>query len=187
MKGAISVKPKMYIDPETGGMISEEEIVTKAMQRMDGHEKYDWFRLYPRNAQDLKKVVDSPKYDVLAFILSHLNFMDNSFEGSFKTIAEQTKVSESTVVRVMKTLQELDYIRPKDVRSSWMVNPAIGYAGRQGKDRFLYRIYHSLVSRLQKKQPEQDNDYQSELMGKLASLDPLETLDDEGSAADDIF
>lgn len=137
---------KMYYDPDSQAMISEDEIVARYFEKRDEKKRFDWFRIYPHSLECLEDVVASPKFSVLVWILQHLRFGDNKFIGNVRYISERSRISAGTVRRVMELLQHSDCIR-KVVGSEWMVNPGIIRAGNESYAARHVDEYYSLPLR----------------------------------------
>lgn len=136
-----------FIDVKTGETFMGRDLMMMLISEMDGSEdKFDWIRLFVSGLPGIQEVVNSKAFNVLAYILSHMDFRDNTFEGSYETISNETGISFATVVRAMEKFRAADIIRPRRIKSTWMLNPHYGFAGRKEKKAFLEDRYWELKS-----------------------------------------
>lgn len=136
-----------FMDVKTGETFTGRDLLLALIKETEGAEKCDWIRFYIRGLPDLQSVVGSKSFDVLVYIYSHLNFYDNTFVGSYETISQNTGISIATVTRVMGKFQEADIIRPREIKSTWMMNPHYGFAGRKEKEAMLEDRYWDCKSK----------------------------------------
>lgn len=104
---------------------------------------YDEKRIKPKGSKFSDKVVVSSELkqlNVLAYILQNIHPTDNTFILTYEKIADKTNVSTDTVVRIMRRLGEMDFIR-KLQNGVYMVNPYILMWGPESKRGTLYDDY----------------------------------------------
>ena len=87
-------------------------------------------------------IIDSKQLDVFIHIVQNTNPSTNMFVGTYKEIAEKVKVSEPTIAKIMKKLQERNFIA-KRLRGVWYVNPNILMKGNDTKRQILLSYYES--------------------------------------------
>lgn len=106
----------------------------------------------PKETNLPTKVVETSELkqlNVLAYILQNIHPGDNTFILTYEKIADKTGVSKDTVVRIMRRLGEMDFIR-KLQNGVYMVNPYIMMWGPENKRDVLYRDKYKEAQKLGK-------------------------------------
>lgn len=133
----IGERKRELIDRETGEVIMVDQIT----KRVYGTKQF--WKVYLMDFLTILGIIDSKQLDVFIHIASHTNPSTNTFIGTYKEIAEQCKVSEPTIAKIMKKLQEKHFIA-KRLRGVWYVNPNILMKGNDTKRQILLSYYESV-------------------------------------------
>ena len=127
-------KEKVYIDTETGEKIYAEQITKRAYGQ-----KHFW-KIYLMDFLHILGLADSKQIDVLIYILQNTEQANNTFVGTYKKIAKEANVSEPTIAKIMKKLQENHFII-KVQNGVWQVSPNIMMKGSEHKKSLLLNYY----------------------------------------------
>ena len=68
--------------------------------------------------------IDSRQLDVFVYIAENTNPSNNTFIGTYTKISKDVGVSSRTIAKIMKKLQENNFIK-KVQNGVWLVNPNI--------------------------------------------------------------
>ncbi|MEF3225904.1 replication/maintenance protein RepL [Campylobacter jejuni] len=109
---------KTYIDTETGEKIYAKQITKKVYGR-----KQFW-KVYLTDCLNILGCTESKQVNVLVYILENTEEANNIFVGTYKKIAKEANVSEPTIAKIMKKLQENNFIM-KIQNGVWQVSPNI--------------------------------------------------------------
>lgn len=136
-------KVRQVQDVNTGEIFTIEESTRTAYGR-----KHFW-KLYLSDFLPLLGLVmDSQQLNVLLYVLENTKQSDNLFIGTFKKISEETKISLSTVYRIMKKLQNTEYKGApmiKMVQSGvYMISPDLLVKGNDKKKKSLMITWEML-------------------------------------------
>jgi len=127
-------KEKVYIDTETGEKIYAEQITKRA------YGQKQFWKIYLMDFLHILGLADSKQIDVLIYILQNTEQANNTFVGTYKKIAKEAKVSEPTIAKIMKKLQENHFII-KVQNGVWQVSPNIMMKGSEHKKSLLLNYY----------------------------------------------
>lgn len=130
----IGTKKKTYIDTETGEKIQAEQITKRA------YGQKQFWKVYLMDFLHVLGLADSKQIDVLIYILENTEQANNTFVGTYKKIAKDAKVSEPTIAKIMKKLQENQFIK-KIQNGVWQVSPNIMLKGNDHKKSLLLNYY----------------------------------------------
>ena len=89
-------------------------------------------------------IIDSKQLDVFIYIVENTNQANNVFLGTYKKIANDVKVSEPTIAKIMKKLQDKGFIK-RIQNGAWLVNPNILLKGNDTKRQILLSYYHLII------------------------------------------
>lgn len=131
----IGQKKRTLVDKDTGEIIQVDQIT----KRVYGT-KHFW-KVYLMDFLSILGIMDNKQLDVFIYIAENTNQSNNLFIGSYRTIAADVKVSLSTVTRIMKKLQENDFIK-KVQNGVYQVNPNIMMKGNDSKRQVLLSYYN---------------------------------------------
>ena len=104
-KTLIGTKRKELIDKETGEIIEVDQITKKV------YGQKNFWKLYLSDFLPVLGIVENKQVDILIYILENTQPSNNMFIGTYKTIRENTKASETTIAKVMKKLQEQKFLK----------------------------------------------------------------------------
>lgn len=127
-------KEKVYIDTETGEKIYAEQITKRA------YGQKQFWKIYLMDFLHILGLADSKQIDVLIYILQNTEQANNTFVGTYKKIAREANVSEPTIAKIMKKLQENHFII-KIQNGVWQVSPNIMMKGSDHKKSLLLNYY----------------------------------------------
>ncbi|MDT0174433.1 replication/maintenance protein RepL [Exiguobacterium sp. BRG2] len=131
-------KEKVYIDTETGEKIYAEQITKRA------YGQKQFWKIYLMDFLHILGLADSKQIDVLIYILQNTEQANNTFVGTYKKIAKEANVSEPTIAKIMKKLQENHFII-KVQNGVWQVSPNIMMKGSEHKKSLLLNYYDDSV------------------------------------------
>ena len=100
----------------------------------------NFWKCYLMDFLSILGIFDSKQVDVFIYIAENTNQTTNTFLGSYRKIADDTGCSLSTVQRIMKKLQENNFIK-KVQNGVWLVNPNILMKGNDKKRQILLSYY----------------------------------------------
>jgi len=132
----VGQKKKEYIDKETGEVI----LVDQISKRVYGTKNF--WKCYLMDFLTVLGIIDSKQLDIFIYIVENTNQATNMFIGTYKKIAKDVQVSEPTISRIMKKLQENNFIK-KVQNGVWLVNPNILMKGNDSKRQILLSYYES--------------------------------------------
>ena len=131
MKTVITSKQRELIDRETGELITVEQ-VNKLVYGT-------------KNLMDFLSIlgiIDNKQVDIFIYIVENTNQSNNVFLGTYKKISEDVGCSSATIARIMKKLQENNFIK-KLQNGAWLVNPNILVRGDDTKRQILLSYYQT--------------------------------------------
>ena len=132
----VGERKRELIDRATGELI----VVDQITKRVYGTRAF--WKCYLMDFLTILGIVDSKQVDVFIFIVENTNQSNNIFFGTYKHIAKEVNVSEPTIAKIMKKLQENNFIK-KIQNGVWFVNPNILMKGNDGKRQMLLSYYQS--------------------------------------------
>ena len=130
----IGSQRKRLQDLETGELIEVDQITKRALGQ-----KQFW-KVYLMDFLQILGVLDSKQVDVLIYILENTEPANNTFIGSQRDIADQCSVSLDTVSRIMRKLQEKEFIK-QIKKSVYQISPNIMMKGNVHKKSLLLNSY----------------------------------------------
>ena len=132
----IGERKRELIDRETGEVIMVDQIT----KRVYGSRQF--WKVYLMDFLTILGIIDNKQLDVFIHIVSHTNPSTNTFIGTYKEIAESCNVSEPTIAKIMRKLQENKFIA-KRLKGVWYVNPNVLMKGNDTKRQILLSYYES--------------------------------------------
>ncbi len=135
-KTLISSKKVDFINQETGEIITVDQI-----NKMVYGSKNFW-KCYLMDFLAILGIIDSKQVDIFVYIAENTNPSNNMFIGTYKKISKDVGVSEPTISRMMKKMQENNFIK-KVQNGVWQVNPNILMKGDDRKRQILLSYYQS--------------------------------------------
>ena len=133
-KTLIGTKRKELIDKETGEIIEVDQITKKV------YGQKNFWKLYLSDFLPVLGIVENKQVDILIYILENTQPSNNMFIGTYKTIRENTKASETTIAKVMKKLQEQKFLK-KIQNGLWQGSPNIMMKGNENKKQLLLSYF----------------------------------------------
>lgn len=130
----IGSKKRELMDIETGELIHVDQIT----KRTYGTKQF--WKMYLMDFLAILGIIDSKQLDVFIYIAENTNPTDNLFIGTYRSIADELSVGVSTVTRIMKKLQENNFIKKKQ-NGVYIVNPNIMMKGNDHKRQILLSYY----------------------------------------------
>lgn len=130
----LGTKQKTYIDVETGEKIQAEQITKRA------YGQQQFWKVYLMDFLHILGLAESKQMDVLVYILRNTEQANNTFVGTYKKIAKDANVSEPTIAKIMKKLQEHKFIT-KVQNGVWQVSPLIMMKGSEHKKSLILNYY----------------------------------------------
>jgi len=132
----VGSKKRQLYDMETG----EQILVDQITKRVYGTKNF--WKCYLMDFLTILGIIDSKQLDVFVYIVENTNQSNNTFLGTYRKIAGDLHCSLDTVSRIMKKLQENNFIR-KIQNGAWLVNPNILMKGNDTKRQILLSYYES--------------------------------------------
>ena len=132
----IGSRTRELIDVETG----EQIFVNQITKRIYGTKNF--WKCYLMDFLTILGIIDSKQLDIFIYIIENTNQNNNIFIGTYKKISSDTKCSSRTIAKVMKKLQENNFIK-KVQNGVWLINPNILMKGNDTKRQFLLSYYES--------------------------------------------
>ena len=132
----VGTKKRELIDTETG----EQILVDQITKRVYGSKNF--WKMYLMDFLMVLGIIDSKQVDIFIYIVENTNQSNNTFIGTYKKIAADVNCSESTIAKIMKKLQENNFIK-KVQNGVWLVNPNILMKGNDHKRQILLSYYES--------------------------------------------
>jgi len=147
----------------TGELIHVDQITKRA------YGIKNFWKCYLMDFLTVLGVIDSKQLDIFIYIVENTNQATNMFIGTYKKIAKDLNVSEPTISRIMKKLQENNFIK-KAQNGVWLVNPNILMKGNDNKRQILLSYYNSenpideiSVTRVKRKALEEKNNIANQI------------------------
>ena len=132
----IGNKKKHLIDTETG----EDIFVDQITKRVYGTKNF--WKCYLMDFLSVLGILDSKQVDVFIYIVENTNQSNNTFIGTYKKIAKDVEVCEATISKIMKKLQQNNFIK-RVQNGVWLVNPNILMKGNDQKRQILLSYYEA--------------------------------------------
>jgi len=132
----IGERKRELVDRETGEVI----VVDQITKRVYGTKAF--WKVYLADFLGILGIIDNKQLDVFIHIVSNTNPSTNIFIGTYKEIAEKCGVTQPTIAKIMKKLQENNFIA-KRLRGVWYVNPNVLMKGNDTKRQILLSYYES--------------------------------------------
>ena len=132
----VGSRKRELIDVQTGEQIFVDQIT----KRVYGSKNF--WKCYLMDFLTVLGIIDSKQLDIFIFIVENTNQSNNTFLGTYKHISKQTGCSSRTIAKIMKKLQENNFIR-KIQNGAWLVNPNILMKGNATKRQILLSYYES--------------------------------------------
>ena len=132
----VGSKKRELVDQETGELILVDQIT----KRVYGSKNF--IKCYLMDFLTVLGIMESKQLDVFIFIVENTNLATNLFLGTYDQIAKKTGVSRPTIARILKKLQEHNFIK-KVQTGAYLVNPNILVKGNDSKRQILLNYYEN--------------------------------------------
>lgn len=132
----IGSKKKHLVDFETG----EDIFVDQITKRVYGSKNF--WKCYLMDFLSVLGILDSKQVDVFIYIVENTNQSNNTFIGTYKKIAQDVEVCEATISKIMKKLQQNNFIK-RVQNGVWLVNPNILMKGNDQKRQILLSYFEA--------------------------------------------
>lgn len=126
MGSKVVLPQKRYIEEETGKVVYAYQIADEY------YGVKPFWKMYKEDFLGVFKKVDGKQKDILIFILEHLKANENTFEYTYKEISKRMEISEPTIAKAMKCLQDDGFIVLKS-QGVWRINPNYLMKGSEQK------------------------------------------------------
>ncbi len=130
----IGTQRKRIQDLDTGEVMEVDQITKRALGQ-----KQFW-KIYLIDFLQVLGVLDSKQVDVLIYILENTSPSTNTYIGTYRKTAEGTGVSLDTATKVMRKLQDNNFIK-KIQNGVYQVSPNIMMKGSDYKKSMLLNYY----------------------------------------------
>lgn len=132
----IGQQKKRLIDQDTGELILVDQITKRT------YGTKNFWKCYLMDFLTVLGIIDSKQLDVFIYIVENTQQANNTFIGTYRKIAGDLHCSLDTVSKIMKKLQENNFIK-KVQNGVWLVNPNILMKGNDTKRQILLSYYES--------------------------------------------
>ncbi|MFI2801588.1 MULTISPECIES: replication/maintenance protein RepL [Bacillus cereus group] len=161
----IGQRKRELIDKETGEVIHVDQVT----KRVYGTKNF--WKMYLMDFLSVLGIMDNRQLDVFIHIAENTSPSNNIFIGTYRSISKDVGVGVSTVTRIMKKLQENNFIKKKQ-NGVYIVNPNIMMKGNDTKRQILLSYYEEekplntieVLRRKQKALPEKNSSEESQLL-----------------------
>lgn len=161
----IGQKKRELLDTQTGELIHVDQITKRT------YGTKNFWKCYLMDFLTVLGIIDSKQLDIFIYIVENTNQANNIFLGTYDKIAKDVGVSRPTIAKIMKKLQENNFIK-KIQAGAWLVNPNILMKGNDTKRQILLSYYQSeepineiTMSRNKQKALEEKNENQMRMIG----------------------
>lgn len=132
----VGQKKRELVDRETGEVIWVDQITKRT------YGTKNFWKCYLMDFLTVLGIIDSRQLDIFIYIVENTQQANNTFIGTYKKISKDTGCSSTTIARIMKKLQENNFIK-KVQNGVWLVNPNILMKGNDTKRQILLSYYES--------------------------------------------
>lgn len=161
----IGERKRELIDTQTGEVIHVDQITKRA------YGAKNFWKMYLMDFLSVLGIIDNKQLDIFIYIAENTNQSNNLFIGTYKQISKDVGVSEPTIAKLMKKLQENNFIKKKQ-NGVYLVNPNIMMKGNDTKRQILLNYYEEdkplnsveILRGKQKSLPEQNHSTESQLL-----------------------
>ena len=132
----VGQRKRELVDTQTGEIIWVDQITKRT------YGTKNFWKCYLMDFLTVLGIIDSRQLDIFIYIVENTNPSNNIFIGTYKKISKDTGCSSTTIARIMKKLQENNFI--KNVQNgAWLVNPNILMKGNDTKRQILLSYYET--------------------------------------------
>lgn len=130
----VGQQKRTLIDQTTGELIMVDQIT----KRVYGTKQF--WKVYLMDFLTVLGIIDNKQLDIFIYIVEHTEPSTNTFIGTYDTIGKEVGVSRQTIAKIMKKLQQNNFITKKQ-NGVWIVNPNILMKGNDTKRQILLSYY----------------------------------------------
>ena len=122
-------------------------------------------------------ILDSKQVDILVYILENTEPANNTFVGTYARIQKETGISQMTISRVLKKLQDANFLK-KIQNGVWQVSEQIMMKGSEHKKQLLINYYREEEKQItapineEEPEPELEEDITSEKKSAAKYAEP---------------
>ena len=132
----VGQRKRELVDTQTGEIIWVDQITKRT------YGTKNFWKCYLMYFLTVLGIIDSRQLDIFIYIVENTNPSNNIFIGTYKKISKDTGCSSTTIARIMKKLQENNFIK-KVQNGAWLVNPNILMKGNDTKRQILLSYYET--------------------------------------------
>ena len=132
----VGQRKRELVDTQTGEVIWVDQITKRT------YGTKNFWKCYLMDFLTVLGIIDSRQLDIFIYIVENTNPSNNIFIGTYKKISKDTGCSSTTIARIMKKLQENNFIK-KVQNGAWLVNPNILMKGNDTKRQILLSYYET--------------------------------------------
>ena len=132
----VGQRKRELVDTQTGEIIWVDQITKRT------YGTKNFWKCYLMDFLTVLGIIDSRQLDIFIYIVENTNPSNNIFIGTYKKISKDTGCSSTTIARIMKKLQENNFIK-KVQNGAWLVNPNILMKGNDTKRQILLSYYET--------------------------------------------
>lgn len=136
----VSSKRLELMDISTGERIEANQVIKVA------YGTKNFWKCYLMDFLSVLGIINDKQLDVFIYIVEHTDQNNNTFIGTYKKISADVNVSEPTIAKIMKKLQENNFIK-RAQSGVWLVNPNIIMKGDERKRQILLTYYNKESSK----------------------------------------
>lgn len=133
----IGTQKKRLQDLDTGEILEVDQITKRALGQ-----KQFW-KIFLMDFLQVLGILDSRQVDILVYIMENTLAANNMFIGTYAKIRDDVGVSQATVARVMRKLQEKGFLK-RIQNGLWQVSPKVMMKGNDHKKQLLLSYYDDL-------------------------------------------
>jgi len=132
----VGQRKRELVDTQTGEIIWVDQITKRT------YGTKNFWKCYLMDFLTVLGIIDSRQLDIFIYIVENTNPSNNIFIGTYTKISKDTGCSSTTIARIMKKLQENNFIK-KVQNGAWLVNPNILMKGNDTKRQILLSYYET--------------------------------------------
>lgn len=132
----VGQQKRELVDTSTGEVIHVDQITKRT------YGTKNFWKCYLMDFLTVLGIIDSKQLDIFIYIVENTNQATNTFLGTYDKIAKDVGVSRPTIAKIMKKLQENNFIK-RIQAGAWLVNPNILMKGNDTKRQILLSYYES--------------------------------------------
>lgn len=122
--------------------VSDGELVTFDNISKVVYGQKNFWKCYLMDFLAVLGIIDNKQLDIFIYICENTNPTTNLFIGTYKKIAKDVGCSETTIAKIMKKLQDHNFIK-RVQNGLWFVNPDLLMKGNDNKRQMLLSYYQS--------------------------------------------